>query len=39
VEWQSAQAEDQMTFASWAAVKIASVLTAIKVAAAECAMA
>jgi len=39
VEWWSAQAEGQMTFASWTAVKIASVLTATKFAAAEYAVA
>ena len=36
VKWWTAQAEGQMTSASWPAVKIAAVLTAIKIAAAEC---
>ena len=35
VKWWTAQAEGQMTSASWPAVKIAAVLTAIKIAAAE----
>lgn len=39
VKWWTAQTEGQMTFASWAAVKIASVSTAIKIAAAECVVA
>lgn len=35
VEWWTAQGEGQTPFASWVAVKIASVLAATKIAAAE----
>lgn len=38
-ECLTARAEGQMTFASWVAVKTASVLAATKIAAAECVVA
>jgi hypothetical protein len=39
VECLTAQVEGQMTFASWVAAKIAFVLAATKIAAAECVVA